>query len=381
MDADVLVVGAGIAGLTTAARLQDLGLALEVVEQAPELRAAGAGIMLHPNALAHLGRLSEPLVEAGRIIERQLILDPDGSATVIDWRDVWPEQGLPVAIHRRRLAELLLRRLAPGTVRWSSRPLTLEQDGDRVSVRFSDGAARAYRLVIGADGINSWVRQAIDPHAAPRYLGHTYWRTTVSARPPLDFAEWRVWRSARHAFGAMPIGEGRVHVFLQASLGKPVWTARHLARGRMLELAAAMGPAVSSLVSALGADAELEVRPAYSLLASRWARGRVGIVGDAAHAVSPATTQGGALAIEDAAVMAEEAARHGPAPQALAAFERRRHPRVQAFARLSRLHVALIESLDAGRGSLALGGRETAAGVSDGAPWFRRLYAPLLGPA
>ncbi|HEX2051932.1 MAG TPA: amino acid adenylation domain-containing protein [Actinomycetota bacterium] len=373
VDRDVLVVGAGIAGLAAAARLRDVGLDVDVVEQAPELRATGAGIMLHPNALEHLGYLGPRLFENGATIERQVTIDRDGSSTIVDWGRVWSDGRMPLAIHRRRLAELMCGHLGQGAVRWSTAPVSLRASDDAVAVGFDDGSRRRYRLVVAADGVNSWTRRLLDATTRPTYLGQTYWRTTIAARAPLAFAEWRVWRAEGHFFGAMPIGGGRMHVFLQAAQPAARDVPAKRAWEELLRLGRGMGDSVRLLIEALDRDEEIDVRPAYGLLAARWTHGRIAIVGDAAHAASPATTQGGALAIEDAAVLADEIGRHGANPAALAAFEKRRRPRVAAFARLARQHVALMEMVQAGVAQ--------ESPRRDGAIWFRRLYAPLMDAA
>ncbi|MEV7339972.1 FAD-dependent oxidoreductase [Streptomyces sp. NPDC093544] len=385
MDADVLVVGAGIAGLTTAARLLRLGVRVTVIERAAEIQAAGAGIMLHPNALAHLDHLGPELHATGTEIARQVTTDPDGSATSLDWAAVWGEGRLPLAVQRLRLAELMVHHLPEGTVRWSTEPVALHQHGDHVEVDFADGRSGRYGLVIGADGVNSWVRrQYVDPDAEPAYLGHVYWRTTVPSTAPFDFTDWRIWRAGGNFFGGMPIGGARHHIFLQAALDRPVKVAPEDAYPRLMALAAEMGPQVASLAGQLDPADSYAVRPALGLGVRRWVNGRIALLGDAAHSFSPATTQGGAMAIEDSAVLAEEITRSGVAPRALADYEARRTPRIRDFTRLARLHGVLSSTVQHG---LALG-PDPASGPAHAprtAPsptaWFRRLYRPLLEAA
>jgi FAD-dependent urate hydroxylase len=377
MDADALVIGAGIAGLTTAARLLELGLRVDVVDRAAEIQAAGAGIMLHPNALAHLDHLGPGLYAAGRPIARQVTTDPDGTASVLDWAAVWGGERLPLAVRRRTLSELMLRHLPDGTVRWSTEPTALTQREEHVEVGFAGGPARRYGVVLGADGINSWTRQYVDPAARPHYLGHLYWRTTVETAPPFDFDDWRIWRSGGHFFGGMPIGGGRYHVFLQAGLARLHRVAPEQAYAEMAAIAATMGPAVQDLVGSLDPADSYNVRPAQGLAVSRWTAGRVALVGDAAHSFSPATTQGGAMAIEDTSVLAAELAAHGVGPRALAAYQDRRRPRVRDFARMARLHGVLSSAVQA----RLTPGRPAGGTPAGSAAWFRRLYRPLMDAA
>lgn len=375
MDHDILVVGAGIAGLTAATRLLSLGLRVDMVERAAAASPAGAGITLHPNALRHLIEFLPALPEIGTFIARQLTTDARGQVSRIDWASVWGRSGLPLAIHRRRLTELLLSAVPAGTVRWSTAPLQLTEDNDGVRVDFTDGTQRRYRLVVGADGVHSRVREFVSPGIRPHYLGQTYWRTTVAGRPPMDFPEWRVWRGGGHFFGAMPIGGQQYHVFVQAALDEPETAGPGAAESEMRARAEAINPEVKELLRDLDLG-EVTVRPALGLSSPLLSKGRVAIVGDAVRAVPPSTTQGGGLAIEDGAVLADEVARHGPGPEALEAYQRRRRPRLDTFLRNARLHSLLLESVQ--DSSVA---RTGTAGDTDASAWYRRLYEPLLEPA
>ncbi|WP_433528494.1 FAD-dependent oxidoreductase [Micromonospora sp. CA-263727] len=375
LDAEVLVVGAGIAGLWTAFGLQRAGIEVRVVERATELRTTGAGIVLHPNALAHLAPLAPALAEHGAMIERQVTTDVhDGSSRTVDWRSVWQSERAPVAIYRRRLADLMLAGLRPDTVVWSTTPERLEQNDHVVTMRFADGRTGRYHLVIGADGAYSWTRRMVDPATSPRYLGQTYWRTTAVAEGVLRVPEWQVWRSGSHFFGVTPLGGGRVHVFVQATRPRQVEIASGAAERQMVQLASSLGPHIGDLVRTMRRLDGVQVHPALTHLVKRWSAGRIGLVGDAAHSLSPATTQGGALAVEDAAVLVDEITRNGAGPKALTAFEARRQQRVAMFFRLARLHTTLMQSV----------GVDRPAGSSpdgDSVRWFRRLYGPLMKPA
>lgn len=370
----VVIVGAGIGGLTLAGELQRRGVHACVVEQSPTVPWAGAGIVLHPNALACLGDLRGELRTQGAVLERQRNTDRTGRTTEVAWADVWGEHGLPVAIHRRRLAELLLARLEPGTVRWGERVSTIAQHDDRMSVALAGGEQLHGALVVGADGVHSVVRPEVDAEASAEYLGQMYWRLTVRREPPFDFAEWRVWRGEHAFFGGMPVGGGRVHVFLQLHVDAPLEVPEAEALARMVEHVRTLGPEAEALARAIVADEGIHVGPARGVRVAQWVRHRAAILGDAAHAVSPIMTQGGAMAIEDAVVLAEEIARHGTRPPALTAFAARRRERVGYVARMSRVHLMLI-----GKAVPTEGPRPAASEPGGDTDWLRRLYAPLGG--
>jgi 2-polyprenyl-6-methoxyphenol hydroxylase-like FAD-dependent oxidoreductase len=369
----VLVIGAGIAGLAAAAELRRRGAAVDVVERAPAQRIPTAGIVLHPNALTCLDRLRPALSARGAPIERELAFDADGSRTTVSWPAVWRERS-PLAVHRRTLGELLLADAGPETVRWSTTVEHLAQDADGVTVVLADGEARRYDLVVGADGLNSATRGALGDRAAPRFTGHTFVRTTVAHDGPAPFPEWRTWRSAFHHFGAMPIGEGRMAVFLQITGDRPLRLEPAEALALLRRAGGEAAPEARAVAAAIRSDDEVLTRPAFTVAAARPVRGRVVLVGDAAHAVSPATTQGGGLALEDAVVLGDEVARHGCTPAALTAFADRRRQRVASFQRAAGLHVTLMSQVHR---APRPDSRARSAAPLDASPWFRRLYAPL----
>lgn len=404
----VLVVGAGMAGLATAAELRRRGVTVDVVERAPGLRMPSAGIMLHPNALACLRHLDPALSDRGHAVPRQLAVDADGTRTVVDWPTVWAARS-PLAIHRRTLGELLLAAASaaatdttdtgdasanagPEPVRWSTAVEDLIQDTDGVTAMFADGDRRRYALVVGADGIHSTVRRAVDPDAEPRFTGHTFVRTTVAPGGPVPFPEWRVWRKPPYQFGAVAIGEGRMAVFLQIAGAQPVRLDAAEAATLLRTAGGTTADEARAVAAAIRAGDEVVTRAAFALTTRRSVHGRVVLVGDAAHAVSPTTTQGGGLAVEDAAVLGEEISRHGCTPAALAAFEERRRRRVGRFVRAADQHVALMEavqraprarsqttdSVKSVKSVESVKSSESGAGAPvDASRWFQRLYAPL----
>jgi 2-polyprenyl-6-methoxyphenol hydroxylase-like FAD-dependent oxidoreductase len=375
-DRDVLVVGSGLAGLSAAAMLQESGFDVEVVERAESLQAAGAGLTLHPNARAALGSLDAVLTPHGAELRRQVVEDHDGVRSELAWDAVWSDGRVPLAIARSVLAEQLYAQLEPGTVTFSSHPVALTQRADAVDVELSDGRVARCRVAIGADGIRSWVRrQVVDPDAEPRYLGQVYWRTVAPATGPMAFADWHVWRSGRHYAGGLPVGHGRAHFFLQMAAPEvPAAATSAESRGRFERVAAGFPARLREIAESIR-DEPLHFTAASTLAAARYVAGRVGLVGDAAHALTPASTQGGAMAVEDARVLTEELLAHGPGPEALARYAARRRPRVAHVLRMSRLHLMLLES------EMPAGARQDGATARGPVAWYRQMYGPLAAAA
>jgi 2-polyprenyl-6-methoxyphenol hydroxylase-like FAD-dependent oxidoreductase len=369
-ERDVLVVGGGLAGLSVAAMLQARGFDVGLVERADSLQAAGAGITLHPNARAALGQLDAALAPHGAEIRRQVVEGHGGVRSQLAWDAVWDGR-VPLGIARSVLAERLFQELAPGTVAFSTHPIALVQRSDAVEVRLSDGRVARHQLVLGADGIHSWVRRrVVDPSVQPRYLGQVYWRTLAPAKGPLAFADWHVWRSGPHYAGGLPVGHGRAHFFLQMATAQVPALDEAGSRELFERTAAGFPPRIREIAESLRGE-PLHLTAASTVSARRWAVGRVGLVGDSVHALSPASTQGGAMAIEDARVLTEELCAHGLAPEALAAYAERRRHRVAHVRRLTRVHLMLLES------EMPQGARRKRATEDGPVTWYRKLYGPL----
>ena len=364
----------GLAGLTVAAMLQADGFDVEIVERADSLQAVGAGITLHPNARAALGALDAVIAPHGAEIQRQIVEDHDGVKSTLAWDDVWGQGRLPLGIGRGVLAEQLFHQLEAGTATFSTHPVALAQRADAVNVEFSDDRAASYRVVLGADGVHSWVRKhVVAPQVEPRYLGQVYWRTVAPASGPLAFPQWHVWRSETHYAGGLPVGHGRVHFFLQMATDKAATLTRSESRDLFDRTVSGFPSRVHQIVDGLR-DEPLHFTAASTVTAERWTVGRVALLGDAVHALSPASTQGGAMAIEDAQVLTEELYAHGPGPVALRRYATRRRPRVASVQRMTRLHVMLLES-EMPRG-------QRREGRTDGpVAWYRKLYGTLATAA
>ncbi|MGB7686734.1 MAG: FAD-dependent monooxygenase [Solirubrobacterales bacterium] len=371
---DILIVGGGLAGLSAAAMLQAHGFDVQLIERAKVLQAAGAGITLHPNARAALGPLDGEIARHGAEIREQVVEDRDGVRSRLAWDAVW-DGSLPLGIERGVLADRLHSVLEPETVIFGTHPVDLAQRADAVEVRLSNEVTNRYRLVLGADGIRSWMRaHVVDPAAQPHYLGQVYWRTVAPAKGALALSDWHVWRNGPHYAGGLPVGHGRAHFFLQmaaAEIPKLDKDGLHeLFRKTVAEFPKRLGSIAASLDKR-----SLAFTAASSLTTSRWAVGRVGLLGDAAHALSPASTQGGAMAIEDARVLTEELCEHGPEPAALVAYAERRRPRVDLLQRLTRMHLMLLES-DMPKGIGSQRTREISP-----VTWYQQLYGPMAKAA
>jgi len=324
----ILVVGGGIGGLTLAIALRQQGLRPEIVERAPGWSPAGAGIVLGINAMRLMRRLgvAAALAARGVVVGRGAITDAAGSVlSAMDLREFAGDGQPGIAIHRAALHEVLAGALRDIPVRHRTTPRRILADGDPVTVELDDGSRQAYDLVVGADGIRSFVRDAAFGPNPPIYSGYTCWRLVVQQPAEVD-GTVEMWGRGRR-FGLVPIGDGQIYCF--ATLNAPAETPDPPA-GRLERFRAVFAEfrgAVPAVLAQLMRPEELIHNDLEEVRQSPWYRGRIVLLGDAAHASTPNMGQGAAMAIEDAIVLAEEVGRAQALGDALAAYVRRRLPR------------------------------------------------------
>ena len=342
----ILIAGGGIAGLTLARALHQQGFQAELVERSPSWQATGAAIQLHANGLRilHALGLGKEVEQAGVVVRHWLFCDQDGEVLVdLDLEDLWGEVGPcpDIAIDRPRLHQIFVAGAAAVPCRLGTAVASLSQDGKRVKVGFSDGSTRDYDLVVGADGTSSTVRQLLMGPVQLGYTGAMYWRSLVPIRPP-DSTNFRWMLGEGCSFGITPLpGEGPTNVFGE------VWMPRihDPLPGRIERLRqrfAGFGGHVQAALSALSRDEQVLCNPAEEVKLDHWHRGRVVLIGDAAHAGAPTMAQAGIMGMEDAYVLAEVLRSAETVEQALDSYETRRKPRATWVQQQSR---AIQESI------------------------------------
>jgi len=337
----VLIVGAGIGGLTLAAGLKQRGLDVTVVERAPAFKPVGAGISLQPNATAVLLALDIPLSEAAAaVMGPASFTDAAGRAFMnADASELVTEEAPAWNVHRADLHRALLEacgersgaaRGGAVTLRLGTAVASLEERGDEVAVTFEDGSAGAWSLVIGADGLSSTVREALLGDAGPRvrYSGQTCWRFAASTSVTRE-SSVEIWAPGKRA-GLIQLSEGRIYCYLVASApeGTPGPGSNEVAMLR--EQFGWMNPDLETLLSELTPETVVHHGDLCDLDGATWGRGRVVLMGDAAHAVQPNMGQGAAMAIEDAGALTLLITEHLSEPSGLvSAFQSAREARVR----------------------------------------------------
>jgi 2-polyprenyl-6-methoxyphenol hydroxylase-like FAD-dependent oxidoreductase len=351
-DPGVLIVGGGIAGLATAAGLWRAGIPCELVERAPAWRPVGAGIVLGVNAMRVMRALGADAaaVANGARLARGAITDARGrTLSATDFRLLEPEFGPTVALHRAALHSVL-REAAPDVpVALGTSVEKLEQHRDRVEVRFTDGREQAYGLVVGADGLRSRVREITFADDRIRYAGYTCWRLAMPS--PFEATGLReMWGRGRR-FGIVPIGAGRLYCFAVANAPRGESDPPEGRVERFRARFAEFGEQVPAILEAVGSPEQLIHNDLEELEEGPWHAGRVLLIGDAAHAMTPNMGQGAAMALEDAMVLVELLREKRPLGEVPSRLQQRRAPRVRWVQRQSRRlgRIAQLEARLAGR--------------------------------
>lgn len=328
---DVLIIGAGIGGLSAAIALARKGHSVTAMERDPNWSVYGVGIIQQSNvvrAMEQLGVL-DSFLDAACGFDAVEIFLPDGTnvARVPTPRLV---EGRPanVGIGRRALQKVLGDQAkALGTnLRLGVTADEIADDGTKVHVTFSDGTTGSFDAVIGADGVYSQTRQKVLPDAEkPVFTGQSVWRYNFPRAEGLDALQ--VYNGPT-GVGLVPMSADVMYMYVTTpEPGNPRYPTEGIAAAMRAKLANC-SPQIRALGEQITDDEGVVYRPLEGMLVrGDWSKGRVGLLGDAVHATTPHLGQGAGMAIEDAIVIAEELERHDDVETALKAYRDRRFER------------------------------------------------------
>ncbi|RQR85290.1 FAD-binding protein [Burkholderia sp. Bp9012] len=325
----VLIVGTGIGGATAAVTLARQGFDVHCIDIKPERPTAGAGICLLHNtmrALETLG-LADACRESGMAFA--VFREFDASGQLQHVHPAPPSCG----IRRPELARIL-ETAAEDSGAVLEKGVTVQDltdRGDRVDVQFSDGRLASYDLVVAADGVYSELRKRVfGTDYEPRFAGQSVWRFNAPRPEQADgFCLYRTLTGK--VLGIFPTSRESCYMFYLESSREPLRIAPEhshvLIRERLAEFDA---PAIRDALDLITESSQVIFRPLdITLVPTPWHRGRVVLLGDAAHAPTPQMTSGAGMAVEDAVVLTECLAGSASAEEALAGYDQRRFERVK----------------------------------------------------
>src|SRR3954447_13661037 len=308
----VLVVGGGAAGTATAIFLAEAGVAVELVEVKPEPTTVGSGITVQGNALRVLRQLGvwDEIRQVGYAFEGLGLRAPDPAGSLIvdipALKTGGPDLPDTVGMPRPELARVLLDRAAATGVklRYGTTFTELTQDDDGVDVTFSDGSTGRYDVVVGADGVRSWTRRALGINLETRSVGMGIWRA-FGPRPASVTRTDLYYGGPSYIAGYCPTGEDSLYAYIVEDAQDRSGLSPEEQLATMKQLSQAYHGPWDEIRETLTDPSRVNYTWFEThLLDVPWNRGRVVLIGDAAHTCPPTVAQGGAMALEDAVVLA-----------------------------------------------------------------------------
>jgi 2-polyprenyl-6-methoxyphenol hydroxylase-like FAD-dependent oxidoreductase len=333
---NVLIVGSGAAGCAAAILFARDGAAVDLIEIQPDLPALGSGITVQGNALRVLRQLGvwNEVETAGYAFNTVGLRTPDGTLLVEmdDVRTGGADLPATVGMYRPTLARILTEAAvaAGGKLRYATTVRSLAQDPGGVDVTFSDGTASRYDLVIGADGVRSQLRSLLGIELETRPTGMGIWRVFTS-RPDSVTRTDLYYRGACYIAGYCPTSDASLYAYLVEDAQDRAELSADQQLAIMRELASHYHGPWDDIRAVMTDPGRINYTWFEShLLPPPWNRGRIVLIGDAAHTCPPTIAQGAALALEDAAVLADVLLAADDLDQsAFDAFTARRYDRVK----------------------------------------------------
>lgn len=346
----VLVVGAGVAGLSAAIAMARRGIAVDVIDHVACRQPSGAGLTLGAaglRALQQLGVLDQ-VMQRGHTHDGIQVCDVQGHPLRFIRSPALPDAQVPGAggILRSVLQDILWSQAQQlGVALQLGRTvLQLQFGADKVQAELSLGGVREYDLVVGADGLSSALRARYFGHAPPvRFTGQGCWRVVLPR--PSGLTNRHFFLGGRYKVGLTPVSDAQMYLFLLEHVPDNPWRDPAAQLDILQQLLKGYGGVLAEVRDQLDGNSQVVYRPLEAhFLGKVWHHERLLLMGDAAHATTPQLAAGAAMGMEDGLVLGEELERQPTWTQALSAFEARRYDRcrlvVESSLRIGELEVA-----------------------------------------
>jgi FAD-dependent urate hydroxylase len=307
----IIIIGAGMGGMSAAIALQRNGHDVEVYEQVVVNKPVGAALTVWSNGvkcLNYLG-LEQQIAALGGSLQQMAYVD-GLSGEVMTQFSLQPlvEQvgQQPYPVSRAELQAMLIEEFGAERVHLGMKLVDVSDDGQQVTAFFADGTSAAADLLIGADGAHSMARSYVLGYQSPRrYAGYVNWNGLVSIDPAVaPEQQWTTFVGEGKRVSVMPIAGNRFYFFFDVPLPQGLPNERERYQAQLSEYFAGWAQPVQELIALIDPQTTNRVEVHDMEPFMTWTRGRVALLGDAAHGTTPDIGQGGCSAFEDAVVLA-----------------------------------------------------------------------------
>jgi 2-polyprenyl-6-methoxyphenol hydroxylase-like FAD-dependent oxidoreductase len=329
----VLVVGGGIGGLCAAIALRRAGVPVDLVEIKSDWTVYGVGIIQQSNVVREMARLGvlDRYLDAAYSFEDVGIYDLEGEplARIPGQRLAGPQYPANVGISRLALHKVLSSTAIElgAQIRLGLSVEAFEQDEDGVDVSFTDGSQGRYALMVGADGVYSKIRTLLfGDKYRPRFTGQAVWRYNFPRDPSIDHLASYMGPGGNA--GLVPLSDNLMYMFSTSHEPENPWYPPEQLAELMRDRISNIGGLVGRLREQITDSSQVVYKPMEVVFVDEpWFKGRVLLIGDAAHATTPHLGQGAGMAIEDALVLSMELTADGSMEEKLQRFMSRRFER------------------------------------------------------
>ena len=332
----IIIIGAGIAGLTAAISLKKLGYKIVVYESSTTIQGIGAGLGLASNALKALQflGLDQGISSIGTKVTASHIRDSKGRTVAIaDATLVSEEDNQNFAVHRKDLHQYLYEQLEQNEVIPNKKLVNFTQSKEEVFVEFEDGTSDTADYLIATDGVGSTVRQQLLPNSKPRYAGYTCWRAIIK-NPGLNLTDSSETWGKEGRFGYVALPNNLIYWYACINTHKYEvrnYTVKDLCKNFQNYYHPIPKILSDTLDEDLLQNDIVDIKPIHQFCFKR-----ILLMGDAAHATTPNMGQGACMALEDVAVLIYELKQTTDVENAFQNFEKKRLKRTRFIINTSR---------------------------------------------
>ncbi len=337
-----LIVGTGIGGLSCAIALKKIGWSVRLFEKTDSLRATGSGLSVMSNASSAMKKLLDidlGLKNYGAEVRGFEIRHSSGLLLKrLPVQKISDEQGAPsICISRENLQRALLDQLGDADISFGKRVTGYNETHDAVHINFEDGTVSSGDIIVGADGFYSAIRDAIGTESIIQEAGYICWLALVKYSHPKITPGYvaHYWGRGKR-MGIVDIGDGWVYWWGTANMSNDDAKKWKGTNRDVAEFYAGWPDLVQDIINSTDSESIITVDAKDRTFPENWTKGRVTLLGDAAHPMLTSLGQGAGISIEDAAVLGYVLKNTEDYSAALRRYEAIRQPRARAIVNTSR---------------------------------------------